>query len=220
MADANSQKPDIPCFLLNYTGRTRRRLRRYRYYTAGRDSVQLQHQSLCPLEKGAYGGHNAFADFDEVVGPGDDKLPPRDDPRWPKSCGCGYVFVDEDNWQLFTDSVWVVASVVPHQNQKQVVGTQMTLHDAPVGAMWLADWLLGKGGKEHEEKRKGEPALMLRTPGGDWNIDGRSSNNEGIGWSRTGAPPLVVAKPSIQCNSYHGWLGGPQANRPGILAEV
>jgi hypothetical protein len=71
---------------------------------------------------------------------------------------------------------------------------------APVGAMWYASWLVGL---EKYDRGSGE-VLVVRTPGGDWVVDGPS--NTGGHWTRTGVPPEVTASPSIICGDYHGFL--------------
>lgn len=118
------------------------------------------------------------------------------DPRWPKSCACGYVFQPEDAWQHNMTRLYV----------RKDTGALMTLSASPPGAMWYADWY------PDEEKRAPDGrVLIVKTPGGDWNVDAKSSN--GPGWTRTGTPPNVTANPSILCGkradgswTYHGWL--------------
>lgn len=77
-----------------------------------------------------------------------------------------------------------------------------TLSEAPVGAMWTADWYDFKGPDGH--------CLVVRTPGGDWIVDGPSMNNDGSRgnpWQRSGEIPKVTANPSIHIpGKYHGWL--------------
>ena len=122
---------------------------------------------------------------------------PHDDPRWPTVCdGCDYVFAPTDAWQLFTD----------HEYQREGGQDRYALRDAPVGAMWVADWYRGFGSPEHE-KRGGGPHLIVKTPAGDWDIDAPSRN--GSGWTRTGTPPKVTARPSIGIGNpfvYHAFL--------------
>jgi hypothetical protein len=82
------------------------------------------------------------------------------------------------------------------------------------GAMWYAPWLSAFGSVHFqalpEEIRK-RGNLIVKVPHGHWNIDSKSSN--GTGWTRTGEPPVVTARPSIgipgaqgQQWIYHGWL--------------
>ena len=116
----------------------------------------------------------------------------RTDPKWPTACTkCGRTFETDDQWQrnehqLFTRS----------DNNELV-----TIRNAPPGAMWDAHWY-----KDFQGYKKRPDGLMLclKTPGGDWVIDGPSSN--GNGWERSGKPPDVTANPSIICGKYHGWL--------------
>ena len=89
---------------------------------------------------------------------------------------------------------------------------------APVGAMWDADWFRGEkhqSGLAYDRNPDGV-VLCVRTPGGDWVIDGPSFTNrvETGSWSRTGTIPNVTATPSIHIpGKYHGWL------RDGYLVE-
>lgn len=93
-------------------------------------------------------------------------------------------------------------------------GEEGALWTFPVGAMWWAWWLDGSYFSKKHTARGGGPHLIVRTPGGDWDIDAPSSN--GDGWDRTGIPPAVTARPSILFQSedakgtkierYHGWL--------------
>ncbi len=118
----------------------------------------------------------------------DDAL--KKDPRWPSCCECGYVYREDDYWQQNynimyrrvdsrSEDLWILANV-------------------PVGAMWNADWMT--------EKWNGPDGrcLIVKTPGGDWIIDGPSNN--GAGWQRRGTPPLISVTPSILMPKYHGWL--------------
>ena len=84
--------------------------------------------------------------------------------------------------------------------------------------MWYADWMgqnyIGPDGH----------ALVVRTPSGDWAVDGPSSG--GGKWTRTGTVPNITVTPSIVMGphkdaegkilkpGYHGWL------RDGALHEV
>jgi hypothetical protein len=124
---------------------------------------------------------------------------PHDHPKWPRRCECGYVYREEDEWQ-HNLTVLYRAMSGPHE------GTLFTLRNAPVGAMWDAGWM----GKAHQGPDG--RCLMVKTPGGDWCIDGKSSN--GNGWTRTGELPKITVKPSIGIGrnekgggwKYHGFL--------------
>lgn len=97
-------------------------------------------------------------------------------------------------------------------------GEVVASRDLPVGAIWYAStdtqgyYRPGPDGK----------TLFVRTPGGDWCIDGRASNctkpqdNEHYCWVRHGVPPVVTVDKkgntcsagggSIAIGSYHGHL--------------
>lgn len=80
---------------------------------------------------------------------------------------------------------------------------------APVGAMWDLDYLHGchePNGLVYDRNPDGM-VLCVRTPGGDWLIDGPSDT--GGSWSRTGEVPNITVTPSIlQRGKYHGELLG------------
>lgn len=171
----------IKCFMIEPTGRQRRSLRRF----------VLSEQGKCSVR---FGYHNASVPLDEVE---DDDSPiddtwPHDDPRWPKTCECGYVFADSDRWQLFREALY----------RRSETGELAVLRAAPVGAMWNAHWYARLG--ENYVGPDGR-SLVVMTPGGEWGIDLPSTN--GGRWTRTGEPPNVTANPSILIGTrYHGWL--------------
>lgn len=175
----------IKCFMLEPTDRARESLRRF---------VWSDDANKCPLP---WGYHNADVVLGEVAydveranGDSHDHA----DPRWPAACACGYVFKPEDQWQHNHTQLYA----------RSDTGALHNLGDAPVGAMWFADWYLPnyKGPDGH--------VLVVKTPGGEWIVD--SPANNGPGWTRSGVPPLVTASPSIGMHNadgswrYHGWL--------------
>lgn len=175
----------IPCFWLDNTDRVQRTLRRYRGST--KDGFCL----------GPYSYHNGHSPFDEcpaeysdrgtILASSDRHKPPSHDPRWPSVCDhCSYTFEPTDEWQLFQEMIFV----------RKDTGEEMTLRDCPPGAMWDASW--------YDEKGPDGKSLVVRTPGGDWHVDGEAKG--GGGWTRTGEVPLLTVTPSILQPSYHGWL--------------
>jgi hypothetical protein len=184
----------IECFMLAPLPRVTRSLRRYAGIVEG--------ATLCT---GRYGYHNAETPLGELelaVPPDgtyerateDDEVA-HDDPRWPTRCECGYEFAADDHRQVREERLYSPTNG----------GPATTLDDAPPGAMWFAWWFSescrGPDGK----------TLVLKTPGGDWIIDHVASN--GPGWTRTGTPPKVTARPSIGIGGkpgegwkYHGFL--------------
>lgn len=84
---------------------------------------------------------------------------------------------------------------------------------APIGAMWDCDWFHGcheSSGMRYDRNPDGM-VLCVRTPHGDWLIDGPSGS--GGKWERTGVAPNITVTPSILQPTYHGWL------RDGYLVE-
>lgn len=204
----------VPCFLIEEADKSAVYLRRY--FCSDKDKSE----NPCPDR---YGYHNAVTliatsavryggprphfpnmkmkyvqiDGQEVEQLSGDRWP-HDDPRWPTTCTCGYVFAEDDTWQLNFDTLY----------RRVDNGEEFTVRDAPAGSLWNAEWL-------KSEKRVGPDGLnlMLRLPGGgDWNIDGPSNN--GPGWTRSGTPPLLTVTPSILAHGdtphldcyYHGFL--------------
>jgi hypothetical protein len=174
------------CVLLIETDRASLALRRY-----GGGS--------CPLMPGRSSYHNARTLIGEAPvtvserGTWDVEMeqPPRTDPRWPAHCACGYVFLEADTWQLATHRLYM----------RQDTGVTLTLREAEPGMLWDAPWLLAMPNYRGPDGR----SLVMRLPdGGEWTIDGPSTN--GPGWERTGTPPQITARPSILSPGYHGWL--------------
>jgi len=123
----------------------------------------------------------------------------KDDPRWPKSCACGYVFKYEDPWHRDVWEIYEGCSKPSTEEQPWRADWRGVLHDAPAGAMWDADWL-GKFAMGPDALH-----LMIKLPdGNEWLVDGPA--NDGGKWSRTGEWPKVTATPSILTRTYHGWL--------------
>jgi hypothetical protein len=116
---------------------------------------------------------------------------PRDDPRWPRVCPCGYEFQEADPWQVNVRTLY---------GSPEMNGL-ISIDEAPVGAMWDAPWYGHKGPDGR--------CLVVRTPGGDWIVD---YPIDGKGWTRTGEPPNITARPSIAIGGepgkwkYHGFL--------------
>lgn len=151
-------------------------------------------------------GHDAKVSLEQVPYPlannldGESRIAvDHGDARWPAHCtACGYAFVEGDEWQVNKTRLY----------RRLETGELMPLSRAPAGAMWFASWLQGMD----DFKSPDGNILVLRTPGGDWVVDGPASGGGGH-WTRTGVPPKVTANPSIICDSYHGWL------RDGYLEE-
>lgn len=187
------------CFLAEPTGKERRFLRRYS--NAALDSQE------CPTS-GSY--HDTMVALDEIdaefqiLDDGRKVMKhacgdrwPHDDPRWPKTCECGYVFLDTDRWQLFHELLY-----------RGPTGDIFTLRRAPTGAMWDAWWYHGAA----EFKGPDGKSLVVMLPDGlEWVIDGPAKS--GGHWTRTGEPPKITASPSILTSKYHGFL------REGVLTD-
>lgn len=191
----------IKCFWLEPTGTVNKGLRRYRVGHGNCIGKFNFHNAECTIEKNA-----SIASCPRVT---EDGYPitgdfwDHEDVRWPTKCDyCEYFFGISDAWQFFINRVY----------RRTDTGEFTTLENAPVGAMWNSSY----GGTE----RRGADgiSLMLKTPGGDWWVDGPSilegvvKNN--AAWTRTGVVPDVTAMPSIHIpGSYHGWLRDGYLNK-------
>jgi hypothetical protein len=192
---------------LEPTGRVSVKLRRYRAFKAPND---------CPGGNGYY--HNAsepiFEELEECseegyLTNGTKPMPPRDDPRWPTQCQCGYAFQQGDEWQRDTDMIY----------RRTDTGQEMSISDAPAGAMWYSPWT------DRFHVPQSEHNLVVKTPGGEWQIDSQASNclmkedhkqEKHHCWIRHGEAPNITVDQqgvtcgagagSIQCGNYHGFL--------------
>ncbi len=198
---------DIVCFWLEPTNRVGRHLRRH-----------IGHRERPPEERqcsvAEHGHHQAWVrieDADAVWGEPDETAGGRKslknhdvadfmgDKRWPMACPCGYKFRDDDEWQVVTDLIY----------RRADTGEEMTLRDAPPGALWDAWWLRGSriGGTEY-----GGPdgrVITLKTPAGAWVVDGPPIDQPAQKWTRTGEPPKITVRPSIRIGSpvrYYAFL--------------
>jgi hypothetical protein len=187
-------KSKIKCLWLEPTEFMQLSLRRYRGMKGG--------ESECQASGVNY--HNALVVVESML-PKDPEHPngcglsehpdyPRTDPRWPKTCACGYEFKDDDHWQINLHILY---------GNPEMNGL-ITIGDAPIGAMWDAWWY-----NDHYKGQDGK-CIVVRTPGGDWIVDGTA--RDGGRWTRTGTPPNITVKPSIGIGgekgkwAYHGFL--------------
>jgi hypothetical protein len=209
-----------PCFLVVPTGIERVALRRYK---SEFDKAANKAVKICPAMPGEGGYHNAETPIGEFPDGQFGDEHPHDDPRWPRSCACGYVFQDEDEWQVFKRDLYRRADGQP--------GT-VTLWDRSPGMMWSTPWYHDPVGRKrvcnvadlrarwprgvkaeshlssfywHDHAEKRAPLTVICPNGREWTVDAVSSN--GAGWEVRGEPPLITCSPSIAVPGYHGWLG-------------
>lgn len=205
-----------PCFWLERTSTQRRFLRRY----TNRPNIK---EWTC-----AGGWHEAAAVLDKVEDSNDtvssgDHLP-HDHVLWPRTCRCGYVFRDdvwivdhhrlEDIFQVFHEREYVRKDTGAIYVLRPPTGELPIDADAaPIGALWNASWLADL----NDYRGADGMSVMCRTPGGDWAIDGPSTDHEGnraaARWVRSGTPPRLTVQGSIlqtkrkpPYRDYHGHL--------------
>lgn len=134
---------------------------------------------------------------------------------WPAKCdSCDYIFSESDVWHRF----------VQHLYRRKDNGELITLREAPVGAMYYADWL-----DDCDDYPKGPDGRVLEvivpdgiSKGRVWSPDERASNctmkEDKIHrcWVRHGVPPeITVDKNGYTCKAgagsiisgkWHGFL--------------
>jgi len=121
---------------------------------------------------------------------------PHDDIRWPQRCSiCGTSFREYDHWQLFHETIY------------QWWGTdiELTISEAPPGAMWDAYWFDGMKSPGPDGRW-----LYCRLPDGkDWFVDGPSRNDQNkktSSWSRSGRVPYITVTPGVKTENWDGRL--------------
>jgi hypothetical protein len=156
------------CFMVEGTENVAQFYRRYQHSSDG---------AACPGKPGKYSYHNArnyIGDAPVIwsahgdckyISNGSKTVLDKTDPRWPTKCdACDYVFTEDDEWQLFVEHIYL----------RPDTGELYRYRDLPVGAMWYAAWAAefwtGPDGK----------SLMVKTPGGEWQIDSRANNCDSL----------------------------------------
>jgi hypothetical protein len=184
----------MKCFLLTPNGQARLSLRRYSQSDA-RPCV------------GNFAYHNAmkfYMDVPErkVTKPDGLFVYQHDGPEtvedlpagieWPTKCDeCDFQFREEDYRQVFSETLYT-----------QSDGDGITTASAAgPGAIYDAEWLHGNPDVCGPD---GHAYIAICPDGAEWLIDGPSSS--GGSWTRTGTPPQLTVRPSIQTAKYHGWL--------------
>jgi hypothetical protein len=182
----------IQCFLVHPTKNYRVNLRRY---TRG---------SICPTNQWCHNADAFFGTEEHETGPVSGDMHPHDDPAWPAKCDrCDYCFVETDEWQKNYDLIYRADD----GREFTLVSSDHMTNDkamaAPPGTMWEAPWMgPGPDGKSY----------VVRTPGGDWHIDGAYGTPNAGRWTRTGVAPNLTVTPSIGIGTkngawaYHGFL--------------
>ena len=180
-------------FFCEPTGRERQYLRRLVRST----------NVKCP---GPHGYHNARTFLKDDDDSDDVPTWPHADKRWPIHCaGCDYKFTNDDQWQVFRETIYVRTDT-----RMPVLRSENT-----PGMMWDAYWLPQKG-------PDGRALVTLLPNGKEWAIDQRAKNctlpkdTNHHCWIRKGEPPnITVSKDGITCQAgagsiqigdYHGFL--------------
>src|SRR5689334_12377097 len=160
---------EVRCFFVVESGRATQALRRYRRST---------------LEKCAasgHGYHNSSTRIEDVEAPAKTVLRHiaptefKNDPRWPTRCACGYEFTADDEWQVFTETIY----------RNEATGQEWPMRELPPGAMYDGWWLRDGIDKPKGVGPDGLCLMVCLPPGGGldyWHVDGPANN--GPGWQR------------------------------------
>lgn len=206
------------CFFIEPTVKIYRALRRYT--SSGTIGV-----NVCSTN-GWY--HQKSTPLDIIEGDQNDKdkrQHPHDDPRWPTQCDCGYVFTTNDVYQVSTDTIY----------RRLDNGEDVTLRNAPDGAMWYADWMIHGRTKDDSNQIWIGPdghCLVVKVVGGhDWMVDGQCNNctmpHDKVHkcWVRHGDPRtsnITIDKNGYTCQAGAGSILTPNWHgflRDGWLVE-
>lgn len=203
----------VRCFYLEPLRRSRLSLRRF---TFGSDKS-------CPSSQGGHDARTNFVEVDEWLKPNDEtgrKVYEHGGPQnredvpagapWPTQCtGCTYIFTEEDEWQIFPETLY----------RRADTGETMTWNESGPGAMRHCEWYEGLAWASGPDGL----ALSVKCPNGrEWHIDGPCSNctmkDDRVHkcWCRHGTPPNITVDKncntcaagagSIQAGDYHGFL--------------
>jgi len=189
---------DTVCFWLEPTDRVKRHLRRHTGHRERPEerqcsvAVQGSHQAWARIED----ADAVWCEPDETAGSrkslkNDDVADFKGDKRWPIACLCGHKFRDDDEWQVVTDVIY----------RRADTGEEMTLRDAPPGALWDAWWLRGASVGRTEYGGPDGRVITVKTPAGAWVVDGPPIDQPARKWTRTGEPPKITVRPSIRIGS-------------------
>lgn len=171
----------VPCFMIKRGPNAKRSLRRFHFGVEGEDICPGTERSYhnCSVEIGVFPlvlsdpSTIALVDPSEYV---------RDD-RWPVKCErCDYIFPDDDPWQVNQHPIYVADD-----------GREMTLPEAPPGAIWVAEWM-----PDAWRINGTGPAYVIRLPNGTDFMPGQEACNcdrkgeDHDCWCVHGEPPLLT----------------------------
>ena len=190
------------CYLLTPTDDVVVSLRRFVFTRDGAPKCGRKEARYPGAEELTYESHDAETNISSETGTIESSLDgdhtgrtvSHEDPRWPVTCACSYVFQEGDSWQENRTRLY----------KRSDNGALTTIGNAPVGALYDSGTFKDVDGYQ----RNGDGmSLVCKTPAGEWLMDGPASN--GPGWQRTGTPPDINVTPSIGIGNpmrMHGWL--------------
>lgn len=186
----------VECFWVEPNGKAVRSLRRFSNGSVG---------GRCPYIAGEYSYHTASVDIGENAATWNHTdhgkvvalIPPEsypNDPRWPTQCECGYIFIDDDHWQVNQEPIYEskdgrTAWILPSHGRRPTPG-----------AMFDTFW------RPELQKDDGWAISVVCPNSAVWCIDSQATS--GGFWTREGTPPNLTVSPSIVAGDYHGFLQG------------
>lgn len=123
------------------------------------------------------GGHGQSTLGDDYAG----------DPRWPRTCACGYAFDDQDHRQMNESRLWAGSPD----------GKLYPLREGPPGSTWVCDWFPEEGPNGHWTGPDGKVWAVMMPGGIEWIIYSYASGDPKTKWDVQGTPPMITVSPSI-----------------------
>lgn len=169
------------CFLITPGNQAQRSLRRYHDAGDAGAPCPAPHRSYhqARVEIGVFPVARSDHDSLAVIDPSEYER----DERWPTQCdSCEYLFTDDDHWQVNQDLLYTAED-----------GREMTLADAPPGAVWIAEWM-----PDNYRINGNGPVYVIRLPNGTDFMPGSQAancNRQGEDhdcWCVHGEPPLLT----------------------------
>ncbi len=179
-------------FMTSESGFCQRSLRRYGAGGHDRCPISGYHNASVVIDSQFLAGKGA----EEGIFPGQEM---KADPRWPKTCACGYTFHPEDNWQVNVDRLLAGAPD----------GKLYIRKELPPGAVWRATWMEEISPNQYAGP-DGKVWCVMMPCGIEWIVYGPASNGR---WTIDGTLPEIYVTGSIDTGRYHGYI------KAGVISE-
>lgn len=193
----------IACFVIKQGHQAKRSLRRYHGPEEGEPECSREGRSYHSTSV-EIGTHPLILAEDGMIAPIDPTDYLRDE-RWPTHCECGFEYSDDDHWQVNQDPIYTAED-----------GREMTLREAPAGAIWVATWMPEWAGVNGGRG----PAYVVKLPDGhEWMPGMNATNCDRKGqdhdcWCVHGEAPLLTVDKNPEpgrttCSAGAGSIASP-----------